>query len=555
MYIRRALAAALVALILSGLPLVADESDAEYRGTINIANAGATVSGVTVQLTTNTQAFIDAGILDSSFNNAWFESAAGAALAFMPDPSDVSDWYFFYPYSLTGTATTLSYMYLGGPDMSAPIRYLPGAAGMSTADAASLELGNNFAIEQKGYLDTTYAADKRLVYKSAAFQTYVPSDGTIASVIGTPTTVRPTTFTDTGAVWFDDAKAYDNNAGTFAWVQTGLVPTGYLVMTRAATITNAVSLYLDIPTGDTSSGVDIDYYDGSNWHSLHSGALSGMGGWKVYPIGSYVSVEGVRIRRASGAVATLRVYEVEWTSVSAGVSAAVATGSHTIRTEADGTDMELYVDGVLEDSFTLGAVSVPNNANNWAACVNGAWSYLEYHKQWVGGVLRQSIAWENDTTFSDLSGNSNDATPSFPAASSDPDVTATLASMTPIAPAEAPGTSTDDGSGMAGGLPDEPDNLFDELDVDHLPGAAVVNALLDAGGIPRAIFWFLFVFFLIIVACILTYALSRSLMAMSLIAGAGMVFASKVGVVPYWVTVPLLIIAVAILIKEKMSPL
>jgi hypothetical protein len=556
MYIRRALAAALVAIILSGIPALADYSDAEYRGTVNIANAGAAVSGVTVKLTTNTQAFIDSGILDASFNNVWFDSAAGAALAFMPKPGAISEWYFYYPYSLAATATTLSYLYMGGPDMSAPIRYLPGAAGMSTVDHASMEAGNNFIIEQKGYIDTTYAASKYLVYKSAAFQTVVSSDGVIASIIGTPTTVRPTGNADPGAAWTNEANAYDNNTGT----QAGTVdnaPTGYLELTRATTATNAVRVWMHL-LGDTSSTVDLDYYDGAAWHDIYLGVPPVLNAWHTYSLGDYATVTKLRIRRATGAAGTtLYVMETDWTAVSAGVTATVASGEHTIRTEADGTDLELYVDSVLQDSFTLGAVTVPNNGNAWTACVGGAIPYLEYHKQWVGGALKQHIAWENDVTFTDLSGTGNDATPSFPAASSDPDVTTTLTAMAPLAPAEAPGTSTDSGSSMAGSLPDEPDNLFGELDagMEDIPGVAVVNAILDAGDIPRALFWFLFVFAAIVVLCLLTYHLSKSLMAMSLVAGTGMLFASKVGIVPYWVTVPLVLIALAVLVKEKMSPL
>ena len=42
----------------------------------------------------------------------------------------------------------------------------------------------------------------------------------------------------------------------------------------------------------------------------------------------------------------------------------------------------------------------------------------------MDGVLEQYIEWENDATFTDLSGNSHDATPTFRIASSDADVSA-----------------------------------------------------------------------------------------------------------------------------------
>lgn len=551
MYIRRGLAAALVAIILCGIPLYADYSDAQYEGTLNIVNAGAAVSRVTAKLTTNTQSFIDAGFLDSSFNNVWFTDAGGNALAFMPKPGTISEWYFFYPYTLPATATSLGHIYMGGPDMSAPLYYLPGAAGMTRIDTASMELGNNFAIEQKGYIDTSYGADKRLVYKSAAFQTLVSAEGVVSSIIGATTTVRPTGFNDPDSQWFDENKTYDNNTTTFGYT----LANGYLELTRAPTMTNAIRIYAKTNVGGVDPNIWVDYYDGSSWHFVYSGEIADLE-WVTLPLpNGYDTVTQVRVKR--NAVTQLHINEVDWTAVDCVVSAAVPSGAHTIRTEADGTDLELYVDGVLTDAMALGAATVPDNANSWSFVTNGCMPYVEYHKLWVGGALKQHIEWENAATFTDLSSNSNDATPSFPAASSDPDVSVTLASLESAAPAEAPGTAGAETGGMAGAAPTEPDNMYDELDasMEGIPGVAVVNALLDAGEIPRVLFWFMFVFVAIIVLCLVTYHFARSLMATALVAGAGMVFASKIGIIPYWVTVPLVIIAIGVLVKEKMSPL
>jgi len=548
MYIRTALTAALVAIILMVIPLSADYSDAEYEGTVLIENSGAAVSGVTVRLDLNTDACVDGGMLDPSFDNIWFTNAGGNSMAFMPSPSDNDQWYFFYPWTLPATSSVLSYLYMGGPDMSAPLYYIPGAAGMSAADAASLELGNNFAIEQKGYVDTAYAADKRLAYKSAAFQSVVATAGVVSSAMGTPTTVRPTGHNDPDSAWWDDDKAYDNNIATYAYVLSD----PWLYLTRAATVTDAIQVHLDRSTaGDVV--VDLDYYDGSDWHTVVDDETVPAETWTTLALpNGYDTVTQVRIRRA--AVFLLQVNEIQWTAVDAAVSAPVSTGAHTIRTEADGTDLKLYVDGVEQDSMALGAATVPDNANAWAFCVNGPFPYLEYQKIWVGGALKQHIAWENAATFTDLSGSGNDATPSFPIASSDADVSASLVSLDPLSPAVAP-TGTTETGGLAGDAPTEPDNLYSEMDVDHLPGAELVNALLDAGDIPRTLFWFPLTFIGIVVLGLLTYRVTKSLMAMGLVASVALVFASRAGIVPYWVTVPLLLIAVAVLVKEKMSPL
>jgi hypothetical protein len=575
MYIRRALAAALVAIILSGIPALADYSDSEYRGTINIANAGAAVSGVTVKLTTNTQAFIDSGILDASFNNVWFDSAAGAALAFMPKPGAISEWYFYYPYSLAATATTLSYLYMGGPDMSAPLYYLPGATGMTAADSATLEPGSDWTAEFDGYV--VMPADNsgtpgKLLYKDACIWLGTMQDGVMAMVSNNAGSFAPlsagTGFQDPGAIWTQEAYAYDDNVANAADV--GSVPatswSDYLVIEYnppTGTMIAAVQFYAEYDAASWNQ-VDVDAYYGAAWHDVYEGTYANLTYELKWLPGAY-TVQYLRLRfynsNALAQTETDLLREVRIISSGVGrrvIFAPLASGEHTIGLEYVAPAVTLSVDGVAEATDnTVAGGALNNNGNAWTAVNAASTAYMGYLKTWQGATLRQHIEWENDTTFTDLSGNGNDATPSFPAASSDPDVTTTLTAMAPLTPAEAPGTSTDSGSSMAGGLPDEPDNLFGELDADmeDIPGVAVVNAILDAGDIPRALFWFLFVFAAIVVLCLLTYHLSKSLMAMSLVAGAGMLFASKVGIVPYWVTVPLVLIALAVLVKEKMSPL
>ncbi|WP_149867358.1 hypothetical protein [Dehalococcoides mccartyi] len=54
---------------------------------------------------------------------------------------------------------------------------------MTADDDASLELGNNFIIEQEGYINTDASSDKNLVYKEGAFRSYVSGDNEITSSI------------------------------------------------------------------------------------------------------------------------------------------------------------------------------------------------------------------------------------------------------------------------------------------------------------------------------------------------------------------------------------
>ena len=98
--------------------------------------------------------------------------------------------------------------------------------------------------------------------------------------------------------------------------------------------------------------------------------------------------------------------------------------------------LKIYIDDTLRDVDD--GVSVPNNSANWTFMQNNVMPYMEYQKIWIGGVLRQHIEWEYDDEFTDLSGNSNPATPSFRSASSDADVSAELISFQPVLEAKAP---------------------------------------------------------------------------------------------------------------------
>lgn len=728
MYIRRALAAALVASLLSGLPLLADPSDAEYEGTVHITNAGAATTGVTVLLETNTDAFIDAGILDPSFNNAWFTNAAGNAMAFMNNPTDTDQWYFYYPWSLPAS-TSVSYLYMGGPDMSPPIRYLPGADGAAVTDAASMELGDTFSVELKGYLNT--ANDGILIEKPASFSVACAGGDITAALVGDlyrTTNITPATFnawvdvdvsalvpsTATGVIVefvavapaasgcslrpngsadnFSSAKKTAHMAGYVGIDANGIFETyivdsagshgslyllGYStsewtflsaaenlsIATTAAwtdvTVAHdgATAAILDVVnTGASSYSVGLRANGVTaaptyNWQEAgtHSYALVGLDGTEkfemyisntavdCYLVGyitdgyTYLATPVDKSLASTGAYAnidcsanapgaTALVFDlfsngdydydlradgdtenhvstgyltrhfvtlspcvesicegyiestvVDWYLtgyITDGITflddgpkatvASVASGAYEVSASADGTNLTLQV-GTSSDVDALDGASAFDKNSDWQIGSMSVTPYLESASVSVSGTTVCALDFTAlpDATgiYADSSPSNNDATATFPAASSDPDVTAALVAMVPADPADPPGTSSDEGSGMAGGLPDEPDNLFDELDVDHIPGAAVVNALLDAGDIPQALFWFLFVFVAIVVLCLLTYRLSRSLMAVSLVAGAGMLFASKVGIIPYWVTVPLVIIALAVLVKEKMSPL
>jgi hypothetical protein len=167
----------------------------------------------------------------------------------------------------------------------------------------------------------------------------------------------------------------------------------------------------------------------------------------------------------------------------------------TVKTSADGTDFFLQIydeDDVLLDSDTaaLDGASVPPNDNGWSFITNGSMPYMEYQKIWVGGTLVQHIVYERDTTFHDQTEYDNDATPTFITATTDPDVTVIFENFKPRAETEYAGGAGEEG-GVITTVPEEPEEFYTGggTGFDHLPGAEMLNTMLDAMDFPRDLFW------------------------------------------------------------------
>lgn len=270
----------LLALIASPIAVLAsDISGARYYGTIIVSNNSSATTNVAVNCTISTQVLIDGGYLNSSANNCVVRSSAGADLPFMPAVNASYPWCIWVP--AIGQNAHLSDILYTANSTGGEIRYFPGVTGMTTADSASLEPGDNFTIEQKAWWDTDTGANKFAVYKPEAFWTYVSPDvsGNITSSIqstgwqnifpegaytlnnwkeypyaerevsGTRIRMKNDTagenrihevavwdgtawvtpISATGATWTDIAKAYDGNTGTYALEVAGIgVWTGYL---------------------------------------------------------------------------------------------------------------------------------------------------------------------------------------------------------------------------------------------------------------------------------------------------------------------------------------
>ena len=188
--------AVVVSLIISPFAVLAsDISEAEWIGTVRITNNGSATTNVSVNFSLATQPLINDGFVNVTLSNTAIRTGAGADVAYMPAPSGEDAWMVFVP-SVASNSTVDDQLYTGGSiDMAAKLRYFPGAGGTTTPDSANLELGSNFTVELKGYVDTT-AVGSNLTSKDDAFIIFVNATDTISADIVTNTSASDNVIAD-----------------------------------------------------------------------------------------------------------------------------------------------------------------------------------------------------------------------------------------------------------------------------------------------------------------------------------------------------------------------
>jgi len=223
-----------------------------------------------------------------------------------------------------------------------------------------------------------------------------------------------------------------------------------------------------------------------------------------------------------------------------------------------------YTTGNIYTYSTLS--SVPDNGNDWYDCYAAAMPYVESVKRTINGVLRQSIAWEYATTFSDLSGNSNDATPTFRTTTSDANVTAVLTSMLPVTEAEVTSFSLGTAADILTTTPDAIPQMYSELNFTYIPAADSINAILDVSDVPRAFWWYPVLFLGMCIIGFMVYGATTrrvyqgritdagdqgSLLLMVLVLEGMLVLLGIMNPIPFWPAILALIPFMAIMLSTK----
>ncbi len=315
----------------------------------------------------------------------------------------------FFPTFAEGQVRMIDYR-LGYTPEQTSFPVITGLGGnITVADNASIELGDNFTIELRGWIDTTQVG-ANLTNKQDAFRLYISDTGNVtagftgageyyktgddggANIHSTQWDAQTFTTASSQTIRGVHLKLYrDGSPGTITAsikATSGGEPTGddltsgtidgngltdtspgqwYYIDLTDYTLNGSTTYALVVraPSGDASNqfywrldSSSPTYTGGSRWHSGDSGSS-----WSQDTTRDYM-------------------FECEIDAVQVTASG-VSSGEHVIKVRADGTDLKIYVDDVEKDSAALDGASVPDNANDWVLGQGNAIKLLESFKLWL----------------------------------------------------------------------------------------------------------------------------------------------------------------------------
>lgn len=496
-------------LSVAGVVLASDVTNAIFSGTIRATNNSTAAEYVSANISINTQTLIDSGLVNAAVNNTAVRIAA-ADTAFMPGDNN-SPWIVWFN-NIPENSSLDAILYTEAT--GGKTRIFTTNNGMTTSDNSSLELSDNGSIEIGGYINTDNGSEKYIVHKGGALSVFVSPtvSGNITVYAGT---ANSTTWDSPISVsgWTNSANISDDDTGTTASKSTtfGTWST-YITAQLPPTWTDVVRVWVS-EQHPTINSWEIDlYYDGA-WQNVWSDDIP-TGAWQNAAVGSFNEVTQARVRfynnnGSSTLTGYIHEFDINHAIGETIVTATgVASGDHSVNVTAENygssANLSLYIDDVLQDTTSLSS-NITDNSNNWLSSLNGSMPYVEYQKISVNGTLQQHIEWEYNTTLTDLSGNSHNATPALRTTSSDPDVSAVLLDFEPIREATASDNLTQEWGEMITTAPAMPATTYTE---EARPGfffEPVVYAFWSVSGLPASLFWYNFAFIFIIGVSVLIH--------------------------------------------------
>ena len=247
----------------------------------------------------------------------------------------------------------------------------------------------------------------------------------------------------------------------------------------------------------------------------------------------------------------------------------ISSGVHTItlsETAAAFGTLSLQVDSGTPSTATI-VGPVPSNSNTWTLDTNDVMPYITSYSETVGStqkLLYQPVTMIIGTALPDIDGTQA-GTITY---GTNPNVSLTLGTFGPTNPAQAttgnnyaiqsPGSILSSTLGL-------PPQMYTELDASLIPLGTAVNAILLAGGIPQALWWFPFIYIGICIVGMLAYEATGpkgapqagSLLTMCVVMEISLVLFGVMGTVgvsgmiPLWSAIMFIFPAIALILARK----
>ena len=577
---------------------------ATYIATID-ANATSTYYNQSANFSIATSVLQANNYLNPSFNNSAVRTTTGADVAYMPSSNTTTGWTLWVD-SITANVHQNYFLYMGGTvNMASKIRYFPGSTGMSISDSGLMLSGTNWTLETSGYFDASAGTNKYIAVKPNLnisnqhdiFKIMVNQTNELLAITNNLTvkdyyySASPYTYIPTNATvnWYAQSFTPASSfwlGGIGLWFGPQNPAANSILNLRIRTVDGS-----DKPTGGdlaayswtnpNNSGLvnnknatlnmtnPVYLTSGQKYAFILSGNnVDGANRWDIAcnPSGAYA---GGMYSQSSDSGTT-------WTTNTSrdfnfylygqeALSIPVSSNEHTLKVTSNATAIAGYWDNMntpVVVSNNVGSFNLTGSpTTNYNFFTNNSMPYVSYLNMTANDAPLLNIQWENAATFTDSTGNGHNATPSFASPSN---ITAAITAFNPVSTSVSSVTTSEEESvNMVTSYSPPGSNYVAENMTPGIVGSEYLNAMLDAGQIPRSFVWFLIAFGAAIGAGFFGYYLmsrhaghtSSALLTQAIISGVVLSLFSigSNNIVPWYCVIIFIIEVVGIILAQKQT--
>ena len=396
-------------LVLAGIILVVTPVFAYlYKAPVAITeNASTSYDMLPVLWNQNNTWLAANGFMNSTANDTRVQTLGG-----LNKPWMVADNKTLTAIPVPANSQTNLYFTTGESEASA-MDIIVGYGGYITrADDPGWELGSNFTIEQKGWIDTTATSNNNLVYKENALRVWVSGTGNVTA--GILDVVEQTDFDAIFSLYNGSNVRYGQRIDAF----TGkIISTSFLIGKVGDPTGTGYARVRDVTTDSilaTFGSIDVAELTGSTiWHTFSDTSVD-VSATNIrvvfeYSGGDVANYVLTRFKNSDVVAGSRTYYNAGWTddasddacfayvSTDTFVTATgVASREHTVKTTYDGADLKIFVDDMVTPGDTAAWVgTVPGNDNAWVIMSN-ATPYSSYYQHTVNGTM---VGWYQPTSM------------------------------------------------------------------------------------------------------------------------------------------------------------